>query len=279
MDWRDEGILLGLRRHGESSAIIEALTKSHGRHAGLVRGGGRKSRASMLQPGALLSLEWNARLADHLGTYKVELIRSHAATIMGGRERLAALNVISALLLRLLPERAPDPDLYDATLALIEALGEARADWPETYARWELDLLRTLGFGLDLRDCAATGSADELIYISPRSGHAVSRGAGAPYAERLLPLPQFLIGQGRATLPEVRLALQSTGWFLEHRARPAFELAELPAARIRLLRLLEEMEATGSPAGSPCGPSDHSAGQSPDLSPDQSPDQSYVVVA
>src|SRR5690625_2298399 len=251
MDWRDEGILLGLRRHGESSAIIEALTKNHGRHAGLVRGGAGKSRAAMLQPGALLALEWHARLADHLGTYKTELIRSHAAAIMGGRETLAALNVISALLLRLLPERAPDPDLYHATLALIEALGERRADWPETYARWELDLLRTLGFGLDLRDCAATGSTEDLIYISPRSGHAVSREAGTPYAERLLKLPQFLIGRGEATLPEVRLGLEATGWFLEHRARPAFELAELPPARIRLLRLLEEMEAMRSSEDSP----------------------------
>src|SRR5690625_1141243 len=124
MDWRDEGILLGLRRHGESSAIIEALTKDHGRHAGLVRGGAGKSRAAMLQPGALLALEWNARLADHLGTYKVELVRSHAAAIMAGRERLAALNVISALLLRLLPERAPDAELYDSTLGLVEALGK-----------------------------------------------------------------------------------------------------------------------------------------------------------
>src|SRR5690625_3426571 len=243
MDWRDEGILLGLRRHGESGAIIEALTKDHGRHAGLARGGAGQSRAAMLQPGARPALDGRPRLADHLGTYKPQLIRPHAAAIAGGREPLAALNVISALLLRLLPERAPDPDLYHATLALIEALGERRADWPESYARWELDLLRTLGFGLDLRDCVATGSTEELIYISPRSGHAVSREAGAPYAERLLPLPQFLIGRGKATLPEVRLALQATGWFLEHRARPAFELAALPPARIRLLRLLEEMEA------------------------------------
>lgn len=242
MDWRDEGILLGLRRHGESSAIIEALTRDHGRHAGLVRGGTGKSRAAMLQPGALLALEWNARLADHLGTYKVELVRSHAAAIMAGRERLAALNVISALLLRLLPERAPDPELYDSTLGLVEALGQGSAEWPEIYARWELDLLRSLGFGLDLRDCAATGATEDLAYISPRSGHAVSREAGAPYAERLLPLPQFLIGRGEATLPEIRLALQATGWFLDHRARPAFDLAELPPARIRLLRLLGEME-------------------------------------
>lgn len=247
MDWRDEGILLGLRRHGESSAIIEALTRDHGRHAGLVRGGAGKSHAAILQPGGQLSLSWNARLADHLGTYRVELIRSHAAGIMAGRETLAALNVICTFLLRLLPERAPYPDLFAATLCLIEALGEGRPDWPESYARWELGLLGALGFGLDLQSCAATGGRDELIYISPRSGQAVSRESGAPYADRMLPLPQFLIERGPATLSDIRLALQSTGWFFEHRVRPAFELPELPADRIRLLRLIDEMAAREAP--------------------------------
>lgn len=246
MDWRDEGILLWVRRHGESSAIIEVLTPHHGRHAGLVRGGAGKSRAAVLQPGAQLSLEWHARLADHLGTYRVELIRPRAASIMASREALAALNVVSALLVRLLPEREPDAEVYAATLGLVDALDAGDPDWPARYAHWELALLGTLGFGLDLESCAATGGKDELVYISPRSGHAVSRGAGAPYADRMLPLPQFLIGRGPATLAEVRRALHLTGWFLENRVCPAFELSELPAARIRLLRLLEDMDA-GAP--------------------------------
>jgi DNA repair protein RecO (recombination protein O) len=247
MDWRDEGILLWVRRHGESSAIIDALTPSRGRHAGLVRGGAGKSRSAVLQPGAQLSLDWHARLADHLGTYRVELVRARAAAIMASREALAALNVVSALLVRLLPEREPNADVYRATLGLVDALADGSPDWPARYALWELALLKALGFGLDLESCAATGVQDELVYISPRSGQAVSRGAGAAYADRMLPLPQFLLRGGPAPLPEIRDSLRLTGWFLENRVRPAFELAELPAARTRLLRLLDEMQTAGAP--------------------------------
>lgn len=243
MDWRDEGILLCVRRHGESSAIIEVLTSGHGRHAGLVRGGAGRAHAAALQPGAQLALDWNARLADHLGIYRVELTRARAASIMASRERLAALNTVSALLVSLLPEREPDPALYRATLAFIDALDGGGPDWPTRYALWELALLAALGFGLDLESCAATGARDDLVYVSPRSGRAVSRDAGAPYAARLLALPQFLIGSGPATPVELRRALELTGWFLEHRVRPACDLAALPAARIRLLRLIDEMAA------------------------------------
>ena len=242
MEWRDEGILLWVRRHGETSAIIEALTAQHGRHAGLVRGGAGKTRAAGLQPGAQLSLEWNARLADHLGAYKVEIVRGRAAAIMASTHALAALNVVSALLVRLLPEREPNAEIYRATLELVDALGAADPGWPARYAQWELSLLRALGFGLELESCAATGARDDLAYVSPRSGHAVGRAAGAPYAERLLPLPQFLIGRGPGTIGEVREALRLTGWFFENRVRPAFDIAELPLARVRLVRLLGQTE-------------------------------------
>lgn len=242
MDWRDEGILLWVRRHGETSAIIDALTAGHGRHAGLVRGGGGKSHAAVLQLGAQLSLEWHGRLSEHLGTFRVELIRARAASIMANRDALAALNVVSALLVRLLPEREPNREVYGATLQLADALEGGDPHWPVRYARWELALLGALGFGLDLESCAATGTREDLVYISPRSGHAVSRGAGTPYADRMLPLPQFLIGRGPATIEDVRTALRLTGWFLENRVRAAFDLPELPTARIRLLRLLEQIE-------------------------------------
>lgn len=257
MDWRDEGILLWVRRHGESSAIIEVLTPGRGRHAGLVRGGAGKSGAAVLQPGAQLSLEWHGRLAEHLGTFKVELIRPRAASIMTDRDALAALNVVSALLVRLLPEREPDEVVYAATLQLVDALSDGDGHWPVRYALWELALLRALGFGLDLERCAATGTRDDLVYISPRSGHAVSRGAGEPYSDRMLPLPQFLLGRGPATIAGVREALRLTGWFLENRVCPAFDLAELPVSRIRLLRLLEQLEmepqAASQVGGGACG--------------------------
>ncbi len=246
MEWRDEGILLGLRRHGESSVIIEVLTSRQGRHAGLVRGGAGRTLGPVLQPGAQLSLEWNARLADHLGTFKVDLIRGRAAAIMADRAALAALNAVSAMLVRLLPEREPNPAVFAATLALVDALvdalGAADQGWPARYAAWEMTLLDALGFGLDLGSCAATGACEELTYVSPRSGRAVSRAAGAPYAGRLLPLPQFLLDGGAARMSEVCNALRLTGYFLESRVCPAFDLAELPGARFRLLRLLETLD-------------------------------------
>jgi DNA repair protein RecO (recombination protein O) len=251
MEWRDHGILLSVRRHGESSVIIEALTPGHGRHAGLVRGGAGKRHAATLQPGAQLSLEWNARLADHLGHFRVELIRARAAAIVADRDALAALNAVSALLVRLLPEREPNPEVYAATLALADAMGELDPRWPARYAAWELTLLDALGFGLDLASCASTGVREDLAYVSPRSGRAVSRSAGAPYAERLLPLPQFLLrgaGAGIAAglgMGEVGEALRMTGYFLETRVCPALGLAEMPAARVRLMRLL------GNPHGRP----------------------------
>lgn len=264
MEWRDEGILLCGRRHGESSVIIDVLTSRLGRHAGLVRGGAGRTHGPVLQPGAQLSLEWSARLADHLGTFRVDLIRARAAAIMADRDTLAALNAVSALLVRLLPEREPNPTVYAATLALLDALGGADRRWPVRYAAWELTLLEALGFGLDLGSCAATGQRDELVYVSPRSGRAVSRAAGAPYAASMLPLPRFLIG-GRPpeTAPgmtpgmtEVREALRLTGFFLETRACPAFELGQLPGARTRLVRLLAgfEMAAPGAGAEEPTRP-------------------------
>lgn len=261
MEWRDQGILLSVRRHGESSAIIEVLTPDHGRHSGLVRGGAGKAQAPVLQPGAQLSLEWNARLADHLGHFRVEPIRARAAAIMADRNALGALNAVSALLVRLLPEREPNPEIYAATLALVDALGAADPRWPVRYALWELTLLDALGFGLDLGSCASTGTREDLVYVSPRSGRAVSRAAGAPYAERLLPLPQFLLG-GRpaAGIGEVRQALRLTGHFLENRVCPAFDLAEMPGARIRLVRLLDGWDigspnapVTDAPAAGPDG--------------------------
>ena len=169
MEWRAEGILLWVRRHGETSAIVEVLTSEHGRHAGLVQGGATKAKAHMLQPGAQLSLEWNARLAEHLGSFRIDLMRSRAGMIMTSRDSLAVLNVVSALLVKLTAEREPCPALYDATLELVDCLGEANPFWPILYAKWELTLLEAVGFGLDLGSCASTGTTDELclLYTSP----------------------------------------------------------------------------------------------------------------
>ncbi|HSF93538.1 MAG TPA: DNA repair protein RecO [Thermohalobaculum sp.] len=239
MDWRDEGILLTTRPHGENGTIIETLTREHGRHSGLVHGGQSASKAPMMQPGTQLALQWRARLAEHLGNFHIEPVRSRAALIMSDRVALAGLNSVGALLVALLPEREPATAVYNETVALADALAEQAWDWPARYARWETNLLTALGFGLDLSRCAATGATTDLVYVSPRSGRAVSRGAGGAFADRLLPLPGFLIGQGRPTIGAVREALRLTGYFLEHRVCPAFEQKALPEPRARLLRLLK----------------------------------------
>ena len=230
--WRDEGVLLSARRHGEADAIIEALTAAHGRHAGVVKGGGGR-RMAQLQPGTQIALEWRARLADHLGTVRVEPLRDRAGAIMADACALAALSSAAALLCAFLPEREPCAELYARSVALMDALA-AGPGWGAAYARWELDLLATLGFGLDLSACAATGATGALVWVSPRTGRAVSAAAGAPYADRLLALPSFLLGEGEAAPGDLAAALRLTGWFLDRWAAPAFGLEAAPPARARL---------------------------------------------
>jgi DNA repair protein RecO (recombination protein O) len=242
MDWRDEGILLAVRPHGESSVIVETLTRDHGRHAGLVKGGKGVKMSPVLQPGTQLALEWRARLAEHLGHFRIEPVRSRAAAIMSDRAALGALNAIGALLVTLLPEREPNPQVYDRTVALADALAAGEWDWPARYALWEVDLLTALGFGLELTRCGATGVTEDLVFVSPRTGRAISHEAGGAWADKLLPLPGFLIGRGAPTVGAVREALRMSGYFLEHWACPAFERKALPEARTRLVRLFESFE-------------------------------------
>lgn len=251
MEWRDEGLLLSVRRHGESGAVIEVLTAAHGRHSGLVHGGGGMKLGTVLQPGSQLQLEWRAQREDHLGTYRVEPIRSRAAAIMADRGRLAALNAMAAMLLTTVAEREADGALYAAAIALADALADADPAWPAVYARWELQLLASLGFGLDLGRCAASGLRSDLAYVSPRTGRAVSRQAGAAWADKLLPLPGFLIERGPVTIGAVREALRLTGYFLETWMLPAFAQDALPQARTRLVEVLDRMEELVIPAGAP----------------------------
>lgn len=232
MDWRDEGVLLTVRRHGESAAIIDCFTLAHGRHSGVVRGGASRKMAPLLQPGAQLSLEWRARLAEHLGAYRVELERSRAGAVISDGDALAALGSVAALLSAYLPEREPHPQLYNATVGLLDSLG-ADPGWPAAYVGWELALLSDLGFPLDLSACAATGGTTDLTWVSPKTGRAVSRAAGAPYAERLLPLPGFLAG-GEMAEADIPQALRLTGYFLKHWVAPSVGAHAPPPARDRL---------------------------------------------
>lgn len=217
MQWTDEGIVLSAQPHGETSAIVEVLTREHGRHLGLVHGGRSKRLRPVLQTGNLVRAEWRARLSEHLGKYAVELLEAHAARVLDDRSALAGLNTLTALA-RLLPEREPHQPLYNATKLVLEALAEGE-HWPALLVRWELALLDELGFGLDLDECAATGVTDELVYVSPKSGRAVSREAGAPYTDKLLALPAFLVpGNGGSAAPteqDIADGFALTGYFFE----------------------------------------------------------------
>ena len=225
MEWSDDAIVLDARRHGESSSIVTLMTRDHGRHAGLVRGGKR----AIVQPGNRVQAHWRARLAEHLGTYRCELTLAFAAILMDDAARLSGLSAACAMVEATIPERQPHQAVFDGLGAFLSALeGES---WPEAYVEWELALLSELGFGLDLSQCAATGGNDRLVYVSPKSGRAVSASAGEPYKDKLLALPGFLLPGGGAPSPdEVSAGFRLTGYFLQ---RHALE-GGLPAARRRL---------------------------------------------
>ncbi len=235
MEWRDQGILLSVRRHGESASIIEVLTPGRGRHAGVVRGGASRKLAPILQPGAQLDLAWRARLEDHIGTFTVEPVRSRAMHVMNDRLALAGLNAVTSLLLFSLPEREAHAPLYARTETLMDLMGEHDV-WPLAYLRWELALLEEMGFGLDLSTCAVLGRrANDLSYVSPRTGRAVSRAGAGEWADRLLPLPPCLLGHGTAPDSEIAEGFALTGHFLHSRLAPELGHKPLPEARARFV--------------------------------------------
>lgn len=235
MEWRDEGALLSMRPHGESAAIIEVFTKAHGRHAGVVRGGASRRMAAALQPGTQLDVTWRARLDDHIGSFTVEPIRSRAG-VLADRLALAGLTSVCALLRAALPEREPHPALWAVTILLLDALD--RPEWTSAYLRWELRLLEELGFGLDLGRCAVTGTRENLLYVSPRSGRAVSAAGAGAWADRLLPLPQGLAGEGALAPADLRAGLALTTHFLTRELAHALQDRPLPEARARLIDLV-----------------------------------------
>ena len=232
MEWTDSAILLSARSYGETGIIADLLTREHGRHAGLVRGS--KARA-LLQPGNGLSATWRARLAEQLGNYAVELARARVGSLMESRDSLTGLNAFCAVAIAALPEHQAHPPLYDAAVILLDAMAaEDFSHWGPLYVRWEAGLLDALGFGLDLSRCAATGVTSDLLYVSPRTGRAVSAAAGADYADRLFSLPQFLLGPGSVPdMAATRDGLTLTGYFLLDRVLEPHG-REVPQARMRL---------------------------------------------
>lgn len=244
MDWQDHGIVIARFKHGESSLVTKLLTETHGLHAGLVRGGTGRAARAVYQIGNRVSATWQARLPDHLGNYRAELVRAHAAELLELRWPLAALGAGAALVEATLPEREPNRAVFDAFVLLLDRL--TTPQWSPAYARFEIALLAALGFGLDLTCCAVTGETGDLAFVSPRTGRAVSREAAGAYENRLFTLPPFLIEGGESVDPsDVAAALRLTGHFL---ARQALAPAErrMPSARTRLYEAMVRL-----PAGNP----------------------------
>jgi len=239
MQWSEEGVVLSVRAHGESSALVELFTRTYGRHLGLVRGGRSRRMRPVLQPGNSVHAGWRARLEEHLGTFTIEPVKLRVAAIIDDPLRLAGLTTLTALV-QLVAEREAHERLYDASVLVLEAL-ETEDHWPALLVRWELGLLEELGFGLDLSRCAATGTQDDLIYVSPKSGRAVSGAAGDPYRDKLLKLPMFLRGGagGDPSVDDILSGFELTGYFL---GRHIFEPRGIqpPDARERVVTRLRK---------------------------------------
>jgi DNA repair protein RecO (recombination protein O) len=212
MQWTDEGIVLGSKRHGEANAILELMTRAHGRHLGLVRGGASSRLRPLLQPGNRVSSTWRARLDEHLGHYAVEGLDVRAASFLPVPHALYGMTHLAALC-RLLPERDPHPQIHAALEGVLDALLDPRRAGASV-VRFELLLLAELGFGLDLATCAASGTGNDLVYVSPKSGRAVSRQAGEPWKDRLLALPAFLREARDPSPQDIADGFVLTGFFL-----------------------------------------------------------------
>ena len=240
MEWRDEGIILGARRHGETSVILEVMTRAHGRHLGLVRGGRSRRQQPVLQPGNGVALIWRARLDEHMGLFQVEPLSLNAARLMDSAVAIFGLQTVAAHL-RLLPERDPQAALYEALGVIIDHLEQPEIA-AELIVRFELRVLEELGFGLDLSECAVTGQRTGLAYVSPKSGRAVCAEAGAPWRDKLFALPDFLAGEVRhsADLSAIDNAYRMTAHFF---ARHVYEPRGLnvPEARAAFLGALRRV--------------------------------------
>jgi len=245
MEWQDEAIVLSVARHGEHDALLEVMTREHGRARGFVKGGmGRRNKAN-LQAGNKLSVNWRARLETNLGRFTVELIHSPLGQMMGEGARLSALAAATAVVASTMTEREAHKGVYGGLEAVVELLQNEEGDishWGAALARLELGILKELGYGLDLSECAATGSTENLVYVSPKSGRAVSAEGGAPYKTKLLALPAFLLGaESKFDVSEAVAALTLTGYFLERNVWVVRAKGQ-PAARERLFSSLQKLQ-------------------------------------
>ena len=240
MDFTEEAFVLSARSHGDTGVIVDLLTQTHGRRAAYVAGGASRKMKPFLQPGARVVVDYRARTAEQLGAARLEPVGEGPSALFDEPLALAGLAAAAAVVQGALPEREPHPGVFLAFEALVSALAVPQV-WPAIFVRFEAGLLEDLGFGMDLSHCAATGTLDDLIYVSPRTGRAVSREAGAPYADKLLTLPPFMLGaQAGFGAGDIRAGFALTGHFLEQfvfhpQDRP------LPPARDRLVEKLSAL--------------------------------------
>lgn len=234
MEWTDDAFVLSARSHGETGAIVELLTRERGRFAAHVPGGASRTMRPHLQPGSQVIAAYRARTSEHLGSVRLEPVGEGPAALFDDPLALTGLSAAAAVAQGALPEREPHAGAYLAFEALTGAFAFAEV-WPAVFVRFEAGLLEELGFGLDFSRCAATGSTEDLVYVSPKSGRAVSRSAGAPYRERMLRLPPFLLGsQGGLSDGDVGAGLDLTGHFLEQFVFGPLN-RPLPPARVWLI--------------------------------------------
>lgn len=240
MEWHDTGCLLAVQPFGEGHALAELLTSTHGRTRALVYGGSGRKMSRLLQQGNQFSVRWYARLEEQMGTFTLDPLRSRTAYIMAKRENILALRSMNALLVRYLPEREAHPVLYTATQNVLDAFcAEDSTAWRMSYALWEVTLLSELGYGLDISQCAVTGTTTDLAYVSPKTGRAVCRDIGLPYKEKLLALPDiFLTNRSSVSWADLFQTLTLSGFFLNRRIAEATGDKELPSSRQQLLHLI-----------------------------------------
>ena len=238
MEWCDKGILLATKPFGETSLIIDVFTPNHGKASGVVRGGQSKKIKPILQIGAQLDLTWKARLQEHLGSFQAELIRSRTANVMDDRLLLAGMLSSATLINRFFPVGQVYKEFYESSENLFDLL-QFPDIWTLGYFKWELEFLETLGFGLDLEKCAVTGSTEDLKFISPKSGRAVSHSAACEWSSKLLPFPMAATGQVNS-LKDILDGLKVSQFFLEKKVLIAFGIEHLPTARSRFISFIEK---------------------------------------
>ena len=250
-EWIDKGIVLSIRKYGEKGLIINILTKEHGRHLGWLSNRGNKNIISYVQPGNIVSVSWKSRLIDQMGNYKIELISSVSGKIFDEKLKLQALSALCSLLEKILPERQKYIEVYNATIAFIDLLlldNEINSNnWIEGYVKWEVGILSSIGFSLNLSECAVTGTKNNLYFVSPKTGKAVSKYGAGKFAPKLLKLPHFLGGAksvGMNFNQEMSAGLKITSYFFENKLLISINNEKnncLPKARDRFIEMIDKL--------------------------------------